>query len=205
MVAPLDEYDSLESEDALPHGAAPARLEAEYVLVGAVPPEALERPHVLPAPPVEHEVRGGDLQSVQQSHFGSRLAFRHFSLRIEIKIGAQMRLTVILHLKPILNTSKLKIEMQIEMKWYIFLSLQQLRQIATLKHKLRCETGLLNSCLDGALAGDAAALVDHGDDEGVWVAVVDVAPLVRDADAVAVAHHGRSPSRRHIGEQLQLL
>ena len=41
------------------------------------------------------------------------------------------------HLKSILNTSKLKIEMQIEMKWYIFLSVQQLRQIATLKRKLR--------------------------------------------------------------------
>ena len=101
----------------------------------------------------------------------------HFDLQIERQIGARIRRNVIPYLKPILNTSKLKIEMQIEMKWYIFLSLQQLRQIATLKHKLRCETGLLNSCLDGALAGDAAALVDHGDDEGVWVAVVDVAPL----------------------------
>ena len=50
------------------------------------------------------------------------LAFRHFNLQIEMKIGAQTRRTVIPHLKPILNTSKLKIEMQIEMKWYIFLS-----------------------------------------------------------------------------------
>ena len=32
-----------------------------------------------------------------------------------------MRRTVIPHLKPILNISKLKIEMQIEMKQYIFL------------------------------------------------------------------------------------
>ena len=40
-----------------------------------------------------------------------------------------MRGTVIPHLKPILNTSKLYIEMQIAMKWYIFLSVQQLRQI----------------------------------------------------------------------------
>ena len=31
-----------------------------------------------------------------------------------------MRRTVIPHLKTILNTSKLKIEIQIEMKWYIF-------------------------------------------------------------------------------------
>ena len=48
-----------------------------------------------------------------------------------------MRRTVLPHLKPILNTSKLKIEMRIEMKWYIFLSVQQLQQIATLKRKLR--------------------------------------------------------------------
>ena len=35
--------------------------------------------------------------------------------------------------------------MQIEIKGYIFLSVQQLRQIATSKCKLRCETGLLNT------------------------------------------------------------
>ena len=100
--------DSLESEDALAHGAAPARLEAEDVLVGAVAPEALERPHVLPAAPVEDEVGGGDL--------------------------------------------------------------------------------------DGALARHPAPLVDHGHDEGVGVAVVDVDPLGAvegEADAVAVAHRGR--------------
>ena len=46
------------------------------------------------------------LESVQQSHFGSRFGFWHFNLQI----GAQMRRTVIIpHLKTILNTSKLKI------------------------------------------------------------------------------------------------
>ena len=35
-----------------------------------------------------------------------------------------MKRIVIPHLKPILNVSKLKIEMEIEMKWYIFLSVQ---------------------------------------------------------------------------------
>ena len=37
--------------------------------------------------------------------------------------------------------------MQDEMKLYIFLSVQQLRKTATLKLKLRPETGLLNTCL----------------------------------------------------------
>ena len=37
-----------------------------------------------------------------------------------MQIGAQMRRTVIPHLKPVLNTSKLKIKMQIEMQRYIF-------------------------------------------------------------------------------------
>ena len=40
-----------------------------------------------------------------------------------------MRRTVIPNLKLILNTSELTIEMEIEVKWYIFLSDQQLRQI----------------------------------------------------------------------------
>ena len=48
------------------------------------------------------------------------------------------------------------IEIEIEMKWYIFQSVQQLRQIATLKRKLRRERGLLNASLfpdaDGSLA-----------------------------------------------------
>ena len=57
--------------------------------------------------------------------------------------------------------------------------------------------------LDGALTRHPAALVDHGHDEGVGVAVVDVAPLgvEGEADAVAVAHHGTS-RRQHIGEPL---
>ena len=54
-----------------------------------------------------------------------------------MQIGAQMRRNTIPHFKPILNTLNMKIEMQIEMRWYIFLSVQQLQQIATLKRKLR--------------------------------------------------------------------
>ena len=65
----------------------------------------------LAAVDVEH-----DLESVQQSHFGSRIAFWHFNLQIEMQIGAQMSRTVIPYLKPILNTSILKSKMQIEMK-----------------------------------------------------------------------------------------
>ena len=79
------------------------------------------------------------LEGVQQSHFGSGFSFRHFKWQIGMEIGAQMRRAVILHLRPILKTSKLKIKMQIEVKWYIFLSVQQLRQTATLKRKLRRE------------------------------------------------------------------
>ena len=45
--------------------------------------------------------------------------------------------------------------MQIETKWCIFLSVQWLRQIATLKRKLRRETGLLNT----SLVGEASAVV----------------------------------------------
>ena len=75
------------------------------------------------------------LKSVQQSHLGSQFVFWQFNLQIELEIGVQMRRTVIPHLKPILNTSKLKIE--IETKWYIFLSVKQLPQIARLKRKLR--------------------------------------------------------------------
>ena len=69
--------------------------------------------------------------------FWISVAFWHFNWRIEMQIEAQMRRTVIPHLKPILNTSELKVEMQFEMKWYIFLSVQQLRQIAALKCQLR--------------------------------------------------------------------
>ena len=74
------------------------------------------------------------LESVQQSHFGSQFAFRHSACNFQIE--PQMR-TVIPHLKPILNAPKLKIEMQIAIKWQIFLSVQQLRKIAPLKRKWR--------------------------------------------------------------------
>ena len=72
--------------------------------------------------------------------FWISIAFWHFKLHIEIQFGDQMR-TVIPHLKPILNNSKLKIEIQIEMKFNIYLSVQHLWQIATVKRKLRWETG----------------------------------------------------------------
>ena len=62
---------------------------------------------------------------------------------------AQMR-TVILHLKPIFNTSTL----MIETKWFYFLSVHQLRQIPTLKRKLRWETGLLNTCQCAVRGGE---------------------------------------------------
>ena len=71
-----------------------------------------------------------------------------------MQIGDQVGRTVIPHLNPILNTSKLKIESQIEIQWYIFPSVQQLLQIATLKHKLRWDTVLLNTSLEGALGTD---------------------------------------------------
>ena len=45
-------------------------------------------------------------ESVKQSPFRSQFAFWHFKLQIEMKIGAQMRRTVIPYLKPILNTSR---------------------------------------------------------------------------------------------------
>ena len=69
------------------------------------------------------------LQSVLQSSLRSQFVFRHLNLKNEMQIGAQMRMIGIPHF----NNSKLRIEMQIEMKWYIF----QSRQIATLKRKLR--------------------------------------------------------------------
>ena len=47
----------------------------------------------------------------------------HFNLQIEMRIGDQMRRTIIPNLKPILNTSQLKTGVQILMKLYIFLSL----------------------------------------------------------------------------------
>ena len=80
---------------------------------------------------------GVKLESVQQSHYRSRFAFRHFNFRIEMQIGAQMRRTVILHWKPVLNSSKLKIKIQNEMKLYIFLSVQQLQKNTKVKRRLR--------------------------------------------------------------------
>ena len=112
--------------DAALHAAAVVGLVVVPVLV-------VDRGAVLPR-------EGGVvrvLECVQQSHFGSRFSFWHFNLQIEMQIEPQMRRTVIHYLKSILNTSKLKIEMQIEMKWCTFLSVQQLWQISTLKHKLR--------------------------------------------------------------------
>ena len=50
----------------------------------------------------------GRLESVQQLHFGFQLAFRHFNFQIEMHIEAQVRRTFIPHLKPVLNTTKLK-------------------------------------------------------------------------------------------------
>ena len=67
-----------------------------------------------------------------------------------MQIGAQLRRTVIRN--PVMDTLKLKIEMQIEMKLYFFLSVQQLWQIATLKRKLGWDTGLLNTFLGNATA-----------------------------------------------------
>ena len=52
--------------------------------------------------------------------------------------------------------------MQIEMKWYIFLGLQQLRQIATLNRILRWETGLLNTSLVALQDGVHALGVEAG-------------------------------------------
>ena len=61
------------------------------------------------------------------------------------------------------------------MKWYIFLSVQKLQQIAPLKQKLRWEVGLLNTFLEGKAelgantAGCRGAhwrLVEAGDEGG---------------------------------------
>ena len=66
------------------------------------------------------------------------LAFWYCNLKNEIQIWSQMRTTLIIHLKPILNISKFRIEIQIEMKFHIFLRIQQLRQIMTLQCTLKC-------------------------------------------------------------------
>ena len=57
------------------------------------------------------------------------------NLENEMQIGAQIRRTVVI--KSILDTSKVKFEKQIEMKWYLLLSVLQLGKIATRRHKLR--------------------------------------------------------------------
>ena len=89
-------------------------------------------------PQLELELNSVPFQKeLLQPHFGPQFAFRHFDLQIETQIWAQRRRRVIPHLKPIVNTSKLMIEIQIERKWYIFLGVQQFRQIAALKRKLR--------------------------------------------------------------------
>ena len=54
-------------------------------------------------------------------------------------IRYQTQRTVILRLKPILNSSKFRIEMQIEMNFHIYRSIQQLRKISTLIGTLKCE------------------------------------------------------------------
>ena len=75
----------------------------------ALPPLAVERHEgglaregrvlrVRLGPQVE-EVHVAVLESVQQSHFGSRFVLWYFNLQIEMQIGAQMG-TVIDHLKP---------------------------------------------------------------------------------------------------------
>ena len=72
-----------------------------------------------------------------------------------MQIGAQIGKSVIPHLKPTFNNSKLKVELQIVTKWYISLGVQQLYQIATLGCKLRCEMGLLNTSLIVLVTVDA--------------------------------------------------
>ena len=76
-------------------------------------------------------------------------------------------------MKPILDTLQNRIEIQIEMKWYIFPSVQRLCQTATLQRKLRGETGLLNTCL----AGHHSVLVDGGDHGGDGLLPVGVEAL----------------------------
>ena len=60
-----------------------------------------------------------------------------------------MRMTVIPKFwNPFWTPQNWRMKCKIEMKCYIFLSVQQLQQTATLKCKLRWETGLLNTSLD---------------------------------------------------------
>ena len=83
------------------------------------------------------------LDSVQQSRFGCRFAFKHFNFQIETQIKAPIRRT---YLKPILNTSKLKIEVLIVMKWNIFLSVPTVAsKYNTEMYYVETRKGLLNS------------------------------------------------------------
>ena len=97
-------------------------------------------------------------------------------------------------MKPILNTSKFKIEIKIELKL--------LRQIATPELKLRYETGLLNTSLyDGRLHEVAHAVVvgaaGHDARVGPRLGVVDVALDAVEALAVDdCAHEGVELERR---------
>ena len=82
------------------------------------------------------------------------------------------------HLKPILITSELKIEKQIEKKLYIFFSVDQLRQISTLERQVRGEAGLWNSSLDELLVNARVAEGLVVLDEGVHVvARLDLFPV----------------------------
>ena len=80
-------------------------------------------------------------------------------LKIEMQIRAQKGRTVISHLKPILNSSILEIEIQIEMKWKTFLSVQT-----------NCNTAMQTEMREGTVEhfpGRAAAEGDvEGEDEG---------------------------------------
>ena len=107
--------------------------------------------------------------------------------------------TFISHLNPILNTTRLKIKMQIEMKWYILMSvLKRLRQIATLKYKSRSETGLLNTSLNHlrlrtARGGGIVAV--HDGQHGVGEADLAAEHLPR----LVADHRGRHRDGGHGG------
>ena len=89
------------------------------------------------------------LKSDQQSCSWSWYTFWQVNLRMQRKIGLK-RVTVIPYLKPILNDWRLKhwglkCTRKIEMKFYIFLVVQQLRHIETLKRNFRLDMELLNT------------------------------------------------------------
>ena len=116
---PRDEKRADEEEDAheegVGHVVAPDRLEprdhdgpAPVAGVDVELAGVLVRLHRIVEGREVRPVPSPVLESVQQSHFGSPLTFRHSNLQIEMQIGAQMRRSVIPHLKPISNTSKLE-------------------------------------------------------------------------------------------------